>query len=150
MNKSPFSPLSLSLSTPKRRIGFCLIVVGPKEFVASLLRSGMSLLDVLISLHTRGLAGRAQCLLPSIEVTSKTIYWQGTLTPGKKHVIVSVVSIHNNNTTHETQHNGGGEKISWLDGGFFLSMYGSKIQQPVEEIVLHNKFFNEIFFSIIF
>jgi len=49
-----------------------------------------------------------------------------------------------------TQHNGGGEKISWLDGGFFLSMYGSKIQQPVEEIVLHNKFFNEIFFSIIF
>ncbi len=49
--------------------------------------------------------GWAQCLLPSIEVTSKTIYWQGTLTPGKKHVIVSVVSIHNNNTTHETQHN---------------------------------------------
>jgi len=46
-----------------------------------------------------------------------------------------------------TQHNGGGEKISWLDGGFFLSMYGSKIQQPVEEIVLHNKFFNEIFFQ---
>jgi hypothetical protein len=67
------------------------------------------------------------------------------LTPGKKHVIVSVVSIHNNNTTHETQHNttqhnGGGEKISRLDGGFFLSMYSSKIQQPVEEIVLHNIF----------
>lgn len=35
MNKSPFSPLSLSLH-PQKDNWFCLIVVGPKEFVASL------------------------------------------------------------------------------------------------------------------
>jgi hypothetical protein len=88
------------------------LLLDPKRVCCKPIRSGMSLLDVLISSPTRGLAGHTdyyhRCHIKK-PYTGNKLWHRGM------HVIVSVVSIHNNNTTHKNT-----TDVAWKYQGWLL------------------------------